>query len=165
VSRHRLPLAPERPARNTEARRAPTESPLTSERRVLAVSGDDALVLAFTRQLVAAGHSVGALAVVTSLPLHTSAPSSFRAAGAAAVLALDDSFVGGSKHDALRAWLEELPRGAWVITAGNDACRLIAPTFSVGLGKRHEMSAAATDLWLGQASELVATALIEASLD
>jgi hypothetical protein len=130
---------------------------------VLAVSGDDALVLAFAQQLVAAGRSGGALAVVTSLPLHTTGPSSLRAAGAAAVLAInDDKFVGGSQRESLQTWLDELSGEVWVIVAGSDACRLIAPTFSVGLGKRHEMAAGATDLWLGQASELVAAAIIGA---
>lgn len=135
--------------------------PFPSERVVLAVSGDDALVLAFAQQLVAAGRSGVAVAVVTSLPLHTSAPSSLRAAGAASVLAISDGrAVGGPQRESLRMWLEELPSDAWVIAAGDDASRLIVPTFRVGLGKRHEIAAGATDLWLGQASELVATALI-----
>jgi hypothetical protein len=130
---------------------------------VLAVSGDDALVLTFAQQLVGAGRGSRALAVVTSLPLHTGAPSSFRAAGAASVLAVnDDKFVGGSQRESLQRWLDELSGEAWVIVAGTDACRLIAPTFSVGLGRRHEMAAGATDLWLGQASELVATAILGA---
>lgn len=130
---------------------------------MLAVSGDDALTLAFAQQLVVAARGSRALAVVTSLPLHTSAPSSFRAAGVASVLAInDDKFVGGSERESLQSWLDELSDEAWVIVAGSDACRLIAPTFSVGLGKRHEMAAGATDLWLGQASELVAAAIIGA---
>jgi hypothetical protein len=74
----------------------------------------------------------------------------------------DDKFVGGSERESLQMWLEKLPGEAWVIAAGSDACGLIAPTFSVGLGKRHEMAAGATDLWLGQASELVAAAIIGA---
>lgn len=128
---------------------------------MLAVSGDDPLVRAFAQQLLATSGSGCALAVVTSLPLHTGAPSLFRAAGAASVLAInDDKFVGGSQRESLQMWLDELPGDAWVIAAGSDACRLIAATFSVGLGKRHEIAAGATDLWLGQASELVAAALI-----
>jgi hypothetical protein len=134
-----------------------------SDRIVLAVSGDDALVLTFAQQLVAAARSDGALAVVTSLPVHTTAPSSFRAAGAGSVLAInDDKFVGGSPRESLQKWLQELPGDAWVIAAGSDACRLIAATFSVGLGRRHEIAAGATDLWLGHASEPVAAALIRA---
>lgn len=149
--------------------RAPAEAPrasdaappLTSARVVLALRGDDTLVLAFAQQLLAAAQGRVALAVVTSLPLYISAPSSLRAAGAADVLAInDDKFVGGLARESLQTWLDELPGEAWVIAAGSDACGLIAPTFSVGLGKRHGMAAGATDLWLGHASELVAAALL-----
>lgn len=160
--RLRLPLAPERPARTTEPSAAHSAVPaLATDRVVLALRGDEALVLVFAQQLIAAGRPGRALAVVASLPIHTAAASSLRSAGAVAVIATDDSFVGEAKLDVVRAWLNELPREAWVITAGSDACRLITPTFSVGLGRRHEMAAAATDLWLGQASNLVAAALVE----
>jgi hypothetical protein len=134
-------------------------APLASERVVLAVSGHKELSITFVQQLLAAARERSAVGVVTSLSPHAGTASVFRAAGACAVLATDDGFVGGQADDALKAWLSELPQGAWVITVGRDACALVAPTFSVGLGKRHEMAAAATDLWLGQSSELTAAAL------
>jgi hypothetical protein len=134
---------------------------LASDRIVLAVSGHESLSITFVQQLLGAAreHRRSSVGVVTSLSPHAGTPSVFRAAGACAALATDDSFVGGRAAGALKDWLSELPRDAWVIAVGRDACALIAPTFSVGLGKRHEMSAAATDLWLGQSSELAAAAL------
>jgi hypothetical protein len=130
---------------------------------VLAVSGHESLSISFVQQLLAAAvRERSAVGVLTSLSPHAGTPSVFRAAGACAALATDDSFVGGQADGALIAWLNELPRDAWVISVGREACALIAPTFSVGLGKRHEMAAASTDLWLGQGSELTAAALANA---
>jgi hypothetical protein len=137
-------------------------SPLGSERIVLAVSGYESLSIAFAQQLLGAARERSSVAVITSLSPHAGTPSVFRAAGACAALATDDSFVGAQAGGLLEAWLSELPRDAWVIAVGRDACALIAPTFSVGLGKRHEIAAAATDLWLGQSSELTATAIANA---
>lgn len=129
---------------------------------MIAVSGHESLAIAFVQQLLAAARAHRAVGVATSLSPHAGTPAVFCAAGACSGLAVDDSFVGGSARDALTAWLRELPRDAWVIAAGSGACGLIVPTFSVALGKRHETPAATTDLWLGQGSELVAGALVEA---
>jgi hypothetical protein len=158
--RARLPIAPERPERTPATQRA-ARLRLGGERIVLAVSGHESLSIAFVMQLLAASRERRAVGVVTSLSPHAGTPSVFRTAGACAALATDDSFVGGPVDGSLTVWLRELPHDAWVIAVGREACALIAPTFSVGLGKRHEMAAAATDLWLGQSSDLVAGTLVE----
>jgi hypothetical protein len=161
--RNRLPIAPERPERAPASEHARSAAqPLASDRIVLAVSGHESLSIELVQQVLAAAREHSSVGVVTSLSPHAGTPSVFRAAGACAALATDDSFVGGQAGDVLKAWLSELPHDAWVITVGRDACALIAPTFSVGLGKRHEMAAAATDLWLGQSSVLTAAALAHA---
>jgi hypothetical protein len=110
--------------------------PLATERVVLGVVGDDAQARVFVAALLA------------------------RATGAHVVLEAGH-FVGDD--DALKAFLDEQPRDAWVLTVGAASAR-VRPTFLVGLGGRHEMAAVATDLWLGQSSEVVAGALVEALL-
>lgn len=137
-ARHRLPLAPAQPERaRTVARTVDPASRIETNRVVIAVTGDDALVLGFVRELRA------------------------RAADSCVVIG-PDSFVGGQEPQGLREQLERLPRDAWVIAVGEAAARQIVPTFTIGLGKRHAMASETTDLWLGQCSATVADALIEA---
>jgi hypothetical protein len=137
-ARHRLPLAPAQPERTRRvARTLDPASRIETRRVVIAVTGDDALVLGFVRELSA------------------------RAADRCVVIG-PDSFVGGQEPQALRERLEGLPRDAWVIAVGEAAAGQIVPTFTIGLGKRHAMTSETTDLWLGQCSATVADALIEA---
>lgn len=138
-TRHRLPLAPTQPAQNVRTSRATGSSPaLVSERIVLAVTGEDALVRAFVAVLVA------------------------RAEGSCAVFVADQRVGDEDGLTATQAWLDQQPRDAWVLAVGEDARARLQPTFLVGLGRRHETSAATTDLWLGQSSEVVAGALVHA---
>jgi hypothetical protein len=137
-SRHRLPLAPLKPPRALAPRATSPVPQVETDRIVLAVIGRDSELRAFVAALVAS------------------------AQGACAVLDAD-SFVGGAlEPSALQTWLRELPRDAWVIAVGESACARFRPTYTVGLGTRHDMDAAATDLWLGQSSALVAAALVAA---
>ena len=106
-----------------------------SERVVLAIRGEGPLLLAFRSAVQS--HAKGACAVFDA-----------------------DDFV--DNPPALQAWLDALPRDAWVLAVGERACSRLAPTFLVGLGRRHEAAAATTDLWLGQSSDIVAAALVEA---
>ena len=137
-SRHRLPLAPLKPPRAFASTAAAPVPRLETDRVVLAVIGHHTEVLAFVEALMAS------------------------AAGACAVLDADTLVGGVLEPSALQTWLGELPRDAWVIAAGESACARITPTYSVALGMRHDMGAAATDLWLGQSSALVAAALVAA---
>jgi hypothetical protein len=140
-ARHRLPLAPAQPDRTRPVARAVDASlpsaRIETNRVVIAVTGDDALVLGFVRELRS------------------------RAADRCVVIG-PDSFVGGQEPQAVRERLNALPRDAWVIAVGEVAARRIAPTFTIGLGKRHAMASETTDLWLGQCSATVADSLIEA---
>ena len=105
---------------------------------MLAVLGEHALVQAFVDAVL--GRAQGACAVFDA-----------------------DHFVGDlNEPAAVQAWLDGLPRDAWVLAVGAAASARLVPTFLVGLGRRHEMAAATTDLWLGQSSEVVAGALVEA---
>ena len=135
--RRRLPLAPAQPDRRPVARSVDAGARLAIGRVVIAVTGDDAQVLAFVRALHA------------------------RAQDGCVVIG-SDSFVGGEPSEALRERLQAMPRHGWVVAAGEAAALRIAPTFSIGLGARHRAASETTDLWLGQSSEVVADALVEA---
>lgn len=163
--RHRLKLAPERaprPARGNPFARDAT--PIASEHVVLSLSGDERLTIELTHMLVRHAHVVHPIAVTAHL---SEAPArlleAFGESGACSTLDAGDSFVGARFNpDGVRAWLGRLPRGAWVIAAGDAARAMLEPTFSLTLGARYDAAAPPTDLWLGQSSEPVAAALVDA---
>ena len=135
--RQRLPIAPVQPVRvRPGARAVDPASRITLGRVVIAVRGDDAQVLAFVRALRARAEDAWVIG--------------------------PDSFVGGEAAHASRERLDSMPRHAWVIAAGEPAASRITPTFTIGLGDRHAMASETTDLWLGQSSQVVADALVEA---
>lgn len=124
--------APARPRRERAA--APL---LATERIVIAVIGDAHEAHALVRALVAA------------------------AQGGCAVLDADD-FTGGLSRETLEPWLAALPPDAWIVACGEPASAALAARFTIGVGRRHEMALRATDLWLGQSSQVVAGALATA---
>jgi len=157
-ARRRLLLLPERPERapGVPAAAGPADA-LKTKRVVIALTGEQGPVLAFANELVMRAQGV---AVVTGLS-PAAGRGSFSQAGACSTLDVSDDSVGGASSQSQRQrWLDELPREAWVLAVGATAGALFEPAWRIGLGRHHET--AATDLWLGQSSELVAAGLVEA---